>query len=164
MIKDRAFNRFFHLICFLISTTSIKAWIPCTKNTLPTIRQQVSYPSHLNLRFLERSNDEPSLSLTPDEDKAIREAAKVVSTDDNFGVGWFDRSEAWVKVKEDYPILAQYEDSDLRNVYLKQKPNPLDILTGTPLGPFILVNLLFKYTGFSWCDTPFHAEGACPPL
>eukprot|EP00980_Cylindrotheca_fusiformis_P002622 scaffold618_cov130-Cylindrotheca_fusiformis.AAC.26 len=153
------------LVCSLMSTAF--GWISC-QNRIPStttmgLRDRAS-PSQLRLKFLERSDDGPSLQLSPDEDDAIRAAAKVLSTDDAFGVGWFDRSEAWIQAKQDFPILADYDDSDLRDAYLKQKPKLLEVFTDTPLGPFVLINLLAKFSGFTWCDTPFGQADACPPL
>ena len=168
MIMDKAYCSFLCLILTLLVTPSVNAWITYNQNLTPTTRRQYRQhcvASQLHLRFLDKSNnDEPSLILTPDENKAIREAAKVVGKEDAFGVGWFEVKEAWAKVKKEYPILSEYEDSDLKDAYLKQKPNFLEVLIETPLGPVLLINLLVKFSGFTWCDTPFHSDAACPPL
>ena len=107
-------------------------------------------------------NDEIRIQLSPDEDDAVRSASKILS--DEYGVGFFDVPEAWEKSKVMYPILDKYSNNDLRQAYLEQKPKIIELLTDTPLGPFLAINLLFKFTGFTWCDTPFHQDGACPPF
>jgi hypothetical protein len=155
-------------ICLTSLLATTAAWIPCKRNfsstTISCRQRWQQAPSKLHLKFLESSDDGPSLQLSTDEDDAIRAAAKVLCEDDAFGVGWFDQPEAWIQAKQDYPILASCDDSDLRDAYLKQKPKLLELLTDTPLGPFLLINLLAKFSGFTWCDTPFGQETACPPL
>jgi hypothetical protein len=113
---------------------------------------------------LENSEDKTSLELSIDEDEAIRSVAKGLSKDEAYGVGWFDNPDAWAQAKSDFPVLAEYDDLELRDAYLKQKPKFYQIFTETPLGPFLFVNLAVKFSGFTWCDTPFGQIEACPPL
>ena len=120
----------------------------------------------LNLKFIESSDDDgppTKYQLTEEQDKALRNA--VGSLEDRYGIAWPEKDAAWDTLREENPVMNALTDNDLlRRTYYQQEPDPLDLFTKTPLGPFILINLLFLATGFSWCDTPFHADGACPPL
>ncbi|CAJ1938930.1 unnamed protein product [Cylindrotheca closterium] len=126
-------------------------------------RTSFSSCTQIKLKFIDSSDEEsaPRLILSPEEDDAIRSVAKSLSSDDTYGVGWFDRPEAWATAKQDFPVLQPYEDADLRDAYLKQKPKILVVFTDTPLGPFLFINLIVKFSGFTWCDTPFGQASAC---
>ena len=121
--------------------------------------------SSLNLKYIDKSNiDDTVIELTPEQDQILRNS--VSSLTEKYGPGWFELSDAWDTLRAEYPVEfgTLTNNDDLKKVYLRQSPNnPLDLLTQTPLGPFIVINLLFYFTGFTWCDTPFHADGACPP-
>ena len=148
---------------------------PKNEACIPSIKRQFRKESYynlqsstINLKFLEKTSEEDdqvssvASSLSQQEDDALRSAAKMLS--ETYGVGFFEKPEAWEQAKVDFPILNNYENNDLRDAYLKQRPKILELFTETPLGPFVAINLLFKLTGFTWCDTPFHQDGACPPL
>lgn len=80
-----------------------------------------------------------------------------------YGIAWFEQSEAWDTLKEEHPTLEQYTNEELSRAFIAQKPTAGDLLTKTPLGPFLVVNGVFWLGGFSWCDTPFHGVDACLP-
>ena len=125
--------------------------------------QSSSTSTTLNLKFIDKSDvEENVVELTPEQDQALRDAVDDLT--EEFGPGWFDISDAWDKFRQANPSMGEFTDAELQRAYYNQSPNPLDLLTKTPLGPFILINGLFWATGFTWCDTPFHADGACPPL
>ena len=120
----------------------------------------------LNLKFIDSSSSSEEeevsvIELKDDEDQSLRDASKVM--EELYGVSWFDNDEAWEQLKMEYPLLESYKNDQLRLVYLKQKPNFIDIFTKTPIGPFLIINLLFLLTGCSWCDTPFGQIKSCPP-
>ena len=98
----------------------------------------------------------------PEIDDIIRSSASTF-LESKYGVGWFDKSEAWNDLKTQYDILKEYDNQVLRLLYLRQKPSIIELLTKTPLGPFLMVNLAFLLTGFSWCDTPFGQIESCSP-
>jgi hypothetical protein len=101
---------------------------------------------------------------TPAADDAIRAAGATLGKASEYGVDWFDQADAWTQAKTMFPVLAAYDNADLRQTYLTQSPSLWDLLVKTPIGPFLLINLVVLATGFSWCDTPFHQDGAqCPP-
>ena len=117
------------------------------------------------MKYIDKSDiDDTVIELTQAQDQILRNS--VSSLTDTYGPGWFELSDAWDTLRKDNPV--EFGDltnnDDLKKAYLRQRPNnPLDLFTQTPLGPFIIINLLFYFTGFTWCDTPFHADGACPP-
>jgi len=123
-----------------------------------------STPSSSKLHFLipKKTEDGPKIKLTPEEDDALRIASENLIP--SYGYSWFEKPEAYVQLKKDFPVLASYSDDDLKDAFLKQKPKLADIFLKTPLGPFILINVLAYVTKFSWCNTPFHFDGACPPV
>ena len=141
-------------------------------NTIITRRQQrpTIATSSLKLRFIESSStdEDETTQIVLEEisnnskiDEAIRSSA--TQMEELYGVGWFDKSEAWKQMKIQYPFLSDYDDEILRLLFLRQSPKLLDLLTKTPLGPFLAINLLFLITGFSWCDTPFGQIESCSP-
>lgn len=168
-------------LCLVSLSSEVLAWSPNSLSTSSrSFRRHTTAPSNrssgpsptastsntqIQLKFIESSDEDnaPKIILSAEEDKAVRAVAKTLSSDDAYGVGWFDRDEAWEAAKTDYPILQQYDNADLKDAYLKQKPNVLEIFTDTPLGPFLLINLIAKFSGFTWCDTPFGQASACLP-
>ena len=160
-------SMFLSSIAFFCLVITSKAWTCPTSSHEWTTRhhRRQQQPSELHLRFIDTDEQASTAlpDLTPVEDDAIRAAAETLGKE--YGVNWFDQAEAWAQAKDDFPLLASYDDADLRQTYLKQKPKILDLFLKTPLGPFLLINLVVLATGFSWCDTPFHQDGAqCPPL
>ena len=89
-----------------------------------------------------------------------------------FGSLWFDNPEACAQARYGFRDLLSYSDVELKDALVvdsasveEGKPrNIVDVFLKTPLGPVILINVIAWQTNFSWCDTPFGAEGACPPL
>ena len=47
------------------------------------------------------------------------------------------------------------ETTKVQDPYEEPERDLVAILTQTPLGPFVGINLLFWATDFSWCNTPF---------
>ena len=75
----------------------------------------------------------------------------------------------WDRVRAFSPDLADLSDDQLQDVftsYINTPPSVSDILLKTPVGPVILINLLFFATGFTWCDIPFLSSDtqACAEL
>ena len=83
---------------------------------------------------------DPSIALTDEQDQALRAVAK--DFDVLYGPRWFDDGEAWEKARSQYGVLDGYSDEELRTAFIRQGPRLVDVLTETPLGPFILINLL----------------------
>ena len=78
-------------------------------------------------------------------------------------ISWFQQSEPWEEMKTLHPSLRQYINDELQRAYITQKPTVGELLTKTPLGPFLLLNGIFWLVGFRWRDTPFHGTDACLP-
>ena len=73
-------------------------------------------------------------------------------------------SENWATVREEWPVLAARSDQELKtalDTFLNNGPDPLAVITQTPVGPVIGINLFLFATGLSWCDTPFGNAAAC---
>lgn len=166
------------LVCLISFSPEVLAWSSrydrTTSNTFrqrsktvsnPDARSSMSSRTQIQLKFIDTSDEDkaPKLIFSPEEDDAVRSVAKSLGSDGAYGPGWFDKSDAWAAAKQDFPVLEEYEDADLRDAYLKQKPKILEIFTDTPLGPFLLLNLIVKFSGFTWCDTPFGQATACLP-
>ena len=83
--------------------------------------------------------------------------------EETYGISWFEESSPWDELKTQYPSLQEYSNDELRRAYVMQKPTVVDLFVKTPLGPFLLLNLVFFLSGFSWCNTPFHVQGGCLP-
>lgn len=83
--------------------------------------------------------------------------------EEKYGISWFEQTKPWDDLKAQYPSLQEYNEDELRRAYVSQKPTIVELFVKTPLGPFLLLNLILFLSGFSWCDTPFHAVGACTP-
>lgn len=119
------------------------------------------YPSTIELRN----------ALKSDQDVETLAAASS-ALEKTFGSLWFDNPEACAQARNDFPDLSSYSDTELKDALVvdstsaeEGKPrNIVDVFLKTPLGPVILINVIAWQTNFSWCDTPFGAEGACPPL
>lgn len=91
--------------------------------------------------LLSNSNDVRVLDLTDEEDKVLREISRSYMLDTAFGDRWYNEPEAWKKAKKEYPILAQYKDTELRRATFLLSPSVLDVLLKTPVGPTILANV-----------------------
>jgi hypothetical protein len=148
---------FLSSIAFFCLVITSKAWTCPTSSHEWTTRhhRRQQQPSELHLRFIETE-------LTPAKDDAISAAAETLGKE--YGVDWFKTAEAWAQAKNDFPMLASYDDAKRRQPYLMQTPKMLDLLLKLPLGPFLLINLVVLATGVCWCDTPFHQDGAQCPL
>ena len=94
-------------------------------------------PRHL---FTPKKEREPSIDLTEEQDKALRDASKDLEV--LFGPRWFDDSEAWDQARTQFVELSFYSDAELRTDYIRQGARLLDVITETPLGPFVLINLI----------------------
>eukprot|EP00550_Attheya_septentrionalis_P007998 CAMPEP_0198296556 /NCGR_PEP_ID=MMETSP1449-20131203/33044_1 /TAXON_ID=420275 /ORGANISM="Attheya septentrionalis, Strain CCMP2084" /LENGTH=177 /DNA_ID=CAMNT_0043997205 /DNA_START=86 /DNA_END=619 /DNA_ORIENTATION=+ len=124
-------------------------------------RHQKSHLIALRLKWKESDPEqEEGLKLTEEEDGALREAGR--DLDPTFGPRWFDKADAWDTARKSHPVLEPYSDDELRMAFIRQSPKFADVLLYTPLGPFLLINLVIYITGFSWCNTPFHFANACP--
>jgi len=106
-------------------------------------------------------NAPPPIELTSEQDQALRSADSIM--EEEYGISWFEQTQPWDDLKARYPSLREYNEDDLRRAYISQKPTVAELFVKTPLGPFLLLNLILFLSGFSWCDTPFHAAGACSP-
>mmetsp|Transcript_6573 Transcript_6573/g.9579 ORF Transcript_6573/g.9579 Transcript_6573/m.9579 type:complete len:158 (-) Transcript_6573:80-553(-) len=129
----------------------------------------VTQPLPSNKRAIISLHATPELLISAEEEEALRSASSEILTPvANDNPGWFDReavaAEIWTDVRVKYPILAERSDSELRSAYLNLSPTLLDVITKTPVGPFVFINLIFLLSGFSWCDTPFANSDACPVL
>ena len=91
-------------------------------------------------KLFPKKERDPSIALTDEQDQALRAVAK--HFDVLYGPRWFDDGEAWEKARSQYDVLAGYSDEELRTAFIRQGPRLVDVLTETPLGPFILINLL----------------------
>ena len=103
----------------------------------------------------------PIIELDIEQDQALRDSTPAM--EEAYGIAWFEQSEAWDELKNQYPSLQEYSNDDLRRAFIAQKPTVGDLLTRTPLGPLIVLNGICWLGGFSWCDTPFHGADACLP-
>ncbi|KAL7468784.1 hypothetical protein ACHAXS_009021 [Conticribra weissflogii] len=121
--------------------------------------------STTQLTFIKYIDPDPNaplpIELTPEQDQVLRSAASVM--EEKYGISWFEQSQPWDDLKAQHPSLQEYSEDELRRAYVSQSPTIVELFVKTPLGPFLLLNLIFFLSGFSWCDTPFHAEGACSP-
>lgn len=120
----------------------------------------------LFIKYKDKSDDELSESivqLSPDQDQLLRDVAS--SMEEAYGMSWFEKEASWEELKSKHTsLLQEFSNDELRRAYIAQKPKAIDLLLKTPLGPFLLVNLLFLLGGFSWCDTPFLAgSDTCLP-
>ena len=102
---------------------------------------------------------EPIIQLTSEQDQILRDVT--TKMEESYGIGWFEESDAWDELKEEYPTLQEYTNDELSKAFILQKPTLIEVFTKTPLGPILLVNAIFKLGGFSWCDTPFGSADAC---
>jgi len=102
---------------------------------------------------------EPNIQLTSEQDQILRDVT--TKMEESYGIGWFEQSDAWDELKEEYPALQEYTNDELTKAFILQKPTFIEVFTKTPLGPILLVNAIFKLGGFSWCDTPFGSADAC---
>ncbi len=96
--------------------------------------------SLVRAKLFPKKEREPSIALTDEQDQALRDVAK--DFDALYGPRWFDDAEAWDKARSQYGVLAGYSDEELRTAFIRQGPRLVDVLTETPLGPFVLVNLI----------------------
>ena len=80
------------------------------------------------------------MDLNEEEENALRAAGK--DFDVIYGPRWFDNPEAWTKARSQWGVLSEYSDEELRTAYIRQGPKLLDVITDTPLGPFVLINLI----------------------
>lgn len=102
-------------------------------------------------------------SLTDEQDEAIRSFGPVAV--EKYGFSWFrSNDEAIQEARDTYPVLADLTKEEIREAYLKQNPTVLDVFTQTPLGPFLLINIVAYLADFSWCDTPFGNSDICGAL
>ena len=137
-----------------------KAGLHYPSKVLSSSRQQKSHIIALGLKWKEGDPEqEVGLKLTGEEDGALREAGR--DLDPIFGPRWFDKADAWDTARKSHPVLAPYSDDELRMAFIRQPPKFADVLLYTPLGPFLIINLVVYITGFSWCNTPFHFANAC---
>ena len=123
-----------------------------------------SYITSTQLAFIkwkDTTDDDTELSiqLTSEQDQILRDVT--TKMEDAYGIGWFEQSDAWDELKEEYPTLQEYTNDELSKAFILQKPTLIEVFTKTPLGPILLVNTIFKLGGFSWCDTPFGSADAC---
>ena len=93
-----------------------------------------------SLNLFPKKERDPSIELTDEQDQALRAVAK--DFDVLYGPRWFDDGDAWEKARSQYGVLGRYTDEELRTAFIRQGPRLVDVLTETPLGPFILINLL----------------------
>ena len=107
----------------------------------------------------DEEDTEPIIQLTSEQDQILRDVT--TRMEDAYGIGWFEQSDAWDELKEEYPALQEYTNDELTKAFILQKPTFIEVFTKTPLGPILLVNAIFKLGGFSWCDTPFGSADAC---
>ena len=73
-------------------------------------------------------------------------------------------TENWETVRAEFPVLAARSDEELAGAlrtYLNKGPDLFGVLTQTPVGPVILINILLYVTGITWCDTPLGTAAAC---
>mmetsp|Transcript_14202 Transcript_14202/g.30856 ORF Transcript_14202/g.30856 Transcript_14202/m.30856 type:complete len:188 (-) Transcript_14202:216-779(-) len=103
----------------------------------------------------------PIIELDAEQDQALRDSWPAM--EEAYGIDWFQQSEPWEEMKVQYPSLQQYTNGELERAFVAQKPTVVELITKTPLGPFLAVNGIFWLGGFSWCDTPFHIADACLP-
>jgi len=90
--------------------------------------------------FTPKKEREPSIDLTGEQDKALRDASRDLEV--LFGPRWLDDSEAWDQARTQFVVLTNYSDAELRTAYIRQGPRLLDVITETPLGPIVLINLV----------------------
>jgi len=96
--------------------------------------------SLVRANLIPKKEREPSIELTDEQDQALRDVAK--DFDALYGPRWFDDGEAWEKARSQHDVLGGYSDEELRTAFIRQGPRLVDVLTETPLGPFVLVNLV----------------------
>lgn len=67
-------------------------------------------------------------------------------------------AEAWSRVRDAHPELMSLSDEQLSatlDSYVNTSPRLVEVLTKTPVGPVIGINVLLALTGLSVCDLPF---------
>jgi hypothetical protein len=150
---------------FQAATTTVIQTRTATTTCSPNINNNNNNNSRITQCYLKKATDDQAVapSLSSEQDQDLRRAAESLTGE--FGYGWFNKDEAWEAFAKEYPQMAEeFSQDELRIAYIKQSPQLLDILTKTPLGPVLLINLIVLASGFSWCDTPFHQDGAQCPL
>ena len=104
------------------------------------LQKRVASASITQANLFPKKERDPSIALTDEQDQALRAVAK--DFDVLYGPRWFDDGEAWEKARSQYGVLGGYSDEELRTAFIRQGPRLVDVLTETPLGPFVLINLL----------------------
>ena len=178
-------------VCLLMfATRSVEAWLPSNfhrnkSDGKVNHRQYSLLPININLscmietsrkRYIQSSitstqlafikwkdttddDTEPNIQLSSEQDQILRDVT--TKMEESYGIGWFEQSDAWDELKEEYPALQEYTNDELTKAFILQKPTVIEVFTKTPLGPILLVNAIFKLGGFSWCGTPFGSADAC---
>jgi hypothetical protein len=165
------------MILLLLLLTHTVAWTPPRASSI--LRRQtliLRQPDHRLFQAIEDSKTKETtleevqvpvrlLELTEEEDAALRAVSRALSPKSVVGDAWFESPEAWHQARKEHPPLAPYSDEELKLALLRQPPKVLDVFLYTPVGPFVLLNIVIAFTGLSWCDTPFGDALACsPPL
>eukprot|EP00581_Thalassiosira_minuscula_P020190 CAMPEP_0183720332 /NCGR_PEP_ID=MMETSP0737-20130205/12964_1 /TAXON_ID=385413 /ORGANISM="Thalassiosira miniscula, Strain CCMP1093" /LENGTH=172 /DNA_ID=CAMNT_0025950177 /DNA_START=123 /DNA_END=638 /DNA_ORIENTATION=+ len=157
------------IFCMLLATAT-EAWSPSSHHTVIINARASPFPvgnhmicdaertgmtkqSATQLSLIKYKNTElesspPIVELNSEQDQILRDCPPAM--EEAYGVSWFEQSEAWDELKNKYPILQEYTNGDLRRAFIAQKPNAAELLTKTPLGPFLLLNGVFWLGGFSW--------------
>lgn len=95
-------------------------------------------------------------SLSPPQQKAF--VAAMSSDDVSIPMLVTADAAAWARVREANPELQNLTDDELSaalSSYINTPPSLSDVLLKTPVGPVVLINIVFAVTGMSWCDIPF---------
>ena len=171
------------ILCITLSFAIVtEAWLPCSHRTVirntrghqrpvddiiihvettHTAKQSATQLSLFKYKDTDSESSPPIIELDIEQDQALRDSTPAM--EEAYGIAWFEQSEAWDELKNQYPSLQEYSNDDLRRAFIAQKPTVGDLLTRTPLGPLIVLNGICWLGGFSWCDTPFHGADACLP-
>lgn len=121
----------------LVGLCVCAAFVPHQDHHAP---KRVASASLTQTNLFPKKERDPSIALTDEQDQALRAVAK--DFDVLYGPRWFDDKDAWEKARSQYDVLGGYSDEELRTAFIRQGPRLVDVLTETPLGPFILINLL----------------------
>jgi len=153
----------------LVPSTAPLAW-RSPAATLPRRSPAATLPRHSVLSAGLLSGDQPEVVQIVLTDRETDALVKALGKYPPEGPQWDSFSltgataENWETVRAEFPVLAARSDEELAGAlrtYLNKGPDLFGVLTQTPVGPVILINILLYVTGVTWCDTPLGTAAAC---
>ena len=111
---------------------------------------------------LESLSNVKLIKLDEEQDKILREfATKIVKEYDgeDSAMNWYDDSNSWKKLKTNNPeLFDQYTMGELRRAYFNLSPSILDVLTKTPVGPAIAINVIWMIKDWDFYQELFFGK------